>query len=79
MIFRIDFGNVPTMWYYCFNFISTVQHNVHVLTFIYHIFVLYRSGVVMVSVLASIAVDHGSEPRAGKNKDYKIVTFKIGT
>jgi hypothetical protein len=31
MIFRIDFGNVPTMWYYCFNFISTVQHNVHVI------------------------------------------------
>ena len=51
MIFRIDFGNVPTMWYYCFNFISTVLHNVHVLTFIYHIFVLNLIGVVMASFL----------------------------
>jgi hypothetical protein len=31
-----------------------------------------RIGGVMVSVLASIAVDHGFEPRSGQTKDYKI-------
>jgi hypothetical protein len=30
------------------------------------------SGGVMVSVLASSAVDHGFEPRSGQTKDYKI-------
>ena len=32
----------------------------------------YRIGVVMVSVLASSAVDRGFEPRSGQTKDYKI-------
>ena len=61
IIFRIDFGNVPTMWYYSFNFISIVQHNVHVhvLTFICHIFVFNRIGVAMVSFLDSSTIDHG--------------------
>jgi hypothetical protein len=31
-----------------------------------------RDGGVMVSVLASSAVDHGFEPRSGQIKDYKI-------
>ena len=31
-----------------------------------------RIGSVMVSVLASSAVDHGFEPRPGQTKDYKI-------
>ena len=31
-----------------------------------------RIGDVMVSVLASRAVDHGFEPRSGQTKDYKI-------
>jgi hypothetical protein len=65
MIFRIDFGNVPTMWYYCFCFISTVQHNVHVLTCICHIFVLNSIGVVMVSFLDSSAIDHGLRAPVG--------------
>ena len=32
----------------------------------------YRIGGVMVSVLASSAVDHGCKPRSGHTKDYKI-------
>ena len=32
-----------------------------------------RIGDVMVSVLASSAVDHGFEPRSGQTKDYKVV------
>jgi hypothetical protein len=32
----------------------------------------HRIGGVMVSVLASSAVDRGSEPRSGQTKDYKI-------
>jgi hypothetical protein len=32
-----------------------------------------KIGGVMVSMLASSAVDRGSEPRSGKTKDYKIV------
>ena len=31
-----------------------------------------RIGGVIVSVLASSAVDHGFEPRSGQTKDYKI-------
>ena len=33
---------------------------------------LNRIGGVMVSVLASSAIDRGFEPRSGKTKDYKI-------
>jgi hypothetical protein len=65
MIFGIDFGNVPTMWYYCFCFISTVQHNVHVLTYICHIFVLNRIDVVMFSFLDSSAIDDGLRAPGG--------------
>jgi hypothetical protein len=32
-----------------------------------------RIGDVMVSVLASSAVDRGFEPRSGQTKDYKVV------
>ena len=32
----------------------------------------HRIDDIMVSVLASSAVDHGFEPRSGQNKDYKI-------
>ena len=38
----------------------------------YFLFFLYRIGGVMVSVLASSAVDCGFEPRSGQTKDYKI-------
>jgi hypothetical protein len=37
-------------------------------------YVSYISGI-MVSVLASSAVDHGLEPRSGQVKDYKIGIF----
>jgi hypothetical protein len=33
---------------------------------------IYRTGGVMVSVLASSSVDRGFEPRSGQTKDYKI-------
>jgi len=32
-------------------------------------------GCVIVSVIASIAVDYGFEPRSGQTKDYEIVMF----
>jgi hypothetical protein len=35
----------------------------------------YRIGGVMVSVLASSAVDRGFAPRSGQTKDYKICVF----
>jgi hypothetical protein len=40
-----------------------------------------RIGGIMVSVLASSAVDHGFEPRSGQTKDYKIgiVTSPLST
>ena len=37
-------------------------------------YVSYISGI-MVSVLASSAVDRGFEPRSGQTKDYKIVIY----
>ena len=39
---------------------------------IYILVVLNRIGGVMISVLASSAVDRGFEPRSGQTKDYKI-------
>ena len=40
---------------------------------IYHILIISnRIGCVMVSMLASSAVDRGFEPRSGQTKDYKL-------
>ena len=37
------------------------------------LFLLNRIGDIMISVLASSAVDCGFEPRSGQTKDYKLV------
>jgi hypothetical protein len=41
----------------------------------YTISIANRIDAVMVSVLASSAVDRGFEPRSGQTKDYKIVIY----
>jgi hypothetical protein len=39
---------------------------------LFFILILNRIGGVMVSVLASSAIDHGFNPRLGQTKDYEI-------
>ena len=48
------------------------SHSILSLLFFILYFNLNRIGGVMVSVLASSAVDRGFEPRSGQTKDYKI-------
>jgi hypothetical protein len=44
---------------------------------IFYLICFYRIGGVMVSVLASSAVDHGFDPRLGQTKDYAICIFRF--
>jgi hypothetical protein len=60
-------------WYKWLNHISSVASTASQLD------AMNRIGGVMVSLLASSAVDRGFDPRSGQTKDYKVGIWLVGS